>query len=186
MTDHPQLGRRVIVLGTTGSGKTTLAGRLAKSLGCTHIEMDALHWEPNWTEAPTQVFRERVQKAVTHERWVMDGNYGVVRDITWPAADTVVWLDYPLPIILWRLMRRTLRRVFLHEELWNGNRERFATQFLTRDSLFLWLFKTYWRRRREYPELLARPEYAHLTLIHLRSPREAQRWLAARVHPRDE
>lgn len=184
MPVYPDIGQRIVVIGTTGSGKTTLASRLAQRLGCTHIEMDALHWEPNWTEAPTEVFRERVQKAATHERWVMDGNYSVVRDIAWPAADTVVWLDYPLPVILWRLLRRTLRRVFLHEELWNGNRERFATQFLTPNSLFLWLFKTYWRRRCEYPEMLARPEYAHLALIRLRSPYETERWLAACPSPR--
>lgn len=184
MTDHPPLGRRIVVIGTTGSGKTTLAEQLSQGLGCPHIEMDALHWEPDWGEAPTEVFRERVRQAVMAERWVMDGNYGVVRDIAWPAADTVVWLDYSLLVVMWRLLRRTLRRVFLREELWNGNRERFSTQFLTRDSLFLWALKTYRRRRREYTELLRRPGYAHLKLIHLHSPHETARWLSAGLRPR--
>ena len=185
MSDYPPIGRRIVVLGTTGSGKTTLAEQLSEKLGCTHIEMDALHWEPNWVEAATEVFHERVRQAVAAERWVMDGNYGVVRDTAWSRADTVIWLDYALPVVLWRLLRRTLRRVLLREELWNGNHERFATQFLTRDSLFLWALKTYWLRRRDYPELLGRPEYAHLKLIRLRSPRETERWLAISVDAQD-
>lgn len=179
MTAYPPIGRRIVILGTTGSGKTTLAARLADRLNCRHIELDALHWEPGWTEAPLEVFRGRVQEAVAADHWTMDGNYSVVRDIAWAAADTIVWLDYPLPLVLWRLLRRTLRRVLFRVELRNGNRERFATQFFTRDSLFLWALKTYWRRLWEYPLLFQRPEYSHLKVIRLRSPRETAEWLAA-------
>jgi hypothetical protein len=79
--------------------------------------------------------------------------------------------------VLWRLTTRTFKRVFTREELWNRNRENFATQFFTRDSLFLWLMQTYWRRRKEYPELFARPENQHLAIMQLRSPRAADAWL---------
>ncbi len=176
--DKPfKLGRRIVVVGTTGSGKTTLAGELARRLEVPHVELDALHWEPGWTEAPTDLFRERVTRALSGEAWVTDGNYSAVRDIVWSRADTIVWLDYSLPTILYRLTRRTFRRIFTREELWSGNKERVLTQFLSRDSIFLWAFKTYRRRRREYPELLSSPEHAHLHLVHLRSPRQERRFL---------
>lgn len=170
-------GQRVVVVGTTGSGKTTLARQLAERLAFPHVELDALNWNPDWQEAPTPIFRERVSRALEGERWVVDGNYNKARDIVWSRAETIVWLDYPLPVILRRLLVRTARRIATREELWNGNRERLATQF-TKDSLFVWALKTYRRRRREYPTFFQQPEYAHLRVVHLRSPKETVRWLA--------
>jgi adenylate kinase family enzyme len=109
---------------------------------------------------------------------VVDGNYHAVRDIVWQRGDTIIWLDYPLPLILWRLFKRGIWRASTGTELWNGNRETFRSLFLSRDSLFIWALKTYRRRRREYPELFARPEHAHLQVVRFRSPREARHWLA--------
>jgi len=169
--------QRIVVVGTTGSGKTTMAGRLSDKLGLPHTELDALNWGPNWQMRPQEEFRAAVEQATRGETWVVDGNYSRAREILWPRADTIVWLDYPLPLILWRLWWRTLRRALRKTELWSGNRESLWTHFFTRDSLFLWALQTYRRRRREYPELLARPEHVHLKLIHLRSPRMADAWL---------
>jgi adenylate kinase family enzyme len=174
-----ECGRRIAVVGTTGSGKTTMARRIAQHLAINHVELDALHWGPDWTPAPIEPFRERTAQALNGDAWVVDGNYGKVRDIVWSRADTIVWLDYPLLVILGRLVWRTLRRIITREELWQGNRERFVAQFASRDSLFLWALRTYPRRRREYPALLQRPEYVRLTVVHLRSPRAARDWLGA-------
>jgi adenylate kinase family enzyme len=126
---------------------------------------------------PNDVFLDLVDQATSGRHWVIDGNYSRSRAITWPRADTVVWLDYPLPLTLWRLWWRTLRRTLRQEELWNGNRERLTTHLFTRDSLFLWALMTYRRRRREYPVLLSAPENAHLALVRLRSPRQTEKWL---------
>jgi adenylate kinase family enzyme len=174
-----ECGRRIAVVGTTGSGKTTMARRIAQRLAINHVELDALHWGPDWTPAPIERFREHTAQALNGDDWVVDGNYGKVRDIVWSRADTVVWLDYPLLVILRRLAWQTLRRVFTREELWQGNRERFVAQFASRDSLFLWALRTYSRRRREYPAILQRPEYVRLTVVHLRSPRDARDWLTS-------
>lgn len=171
--------RRIIVVGTTASGKTTMANSLAQRLGLRHIELDALHWEANWTQAVTDVLRERLTAALPNDGWVVDGNYSVVRDIIWPHADTLVWLDYPLPLILTRLTRRTFVRVASRVELWNGNRERLFAQFFTRDSLYVWVLRTHRLRRRQYTQLVANPAYTHLTVVRLRSPRAAARWLVA-------
>ena len=143
-----------------------------------HVELDALHWEPNWTAAETEVFRRRVTEALQGDGWVVDGNYSKVRDLIWPKATDVVWLDYALALKMWRLFRRTLRRSMTGEELWNGNRERFRTGFMSRDSLFVWLLRTHWSRRRRFPESFAQPAHVHLRVARLRSPRETKRWLA--------
>lgn len=172
------VGRRIVVLGVTGSGKSTLATELARCLGAPYVELDALNWEPNWTAAPPEVFRERVTVAVSGDAWVVDGNYRQAHDLVWPRAQTIIWLDYPLIVNFWRLLRRTLWRVFGRVELWSGNRERLWEQFFTRDSLFIWAFTSRPKHRREYPLIPARPDCAHVTFIRLRSPRATARWLA--------
>lgn len=169
-------GQQISIVGTSGSGKTTLARRLAEQLQIPHIELDALHWEPNWT--PAEAFRTRVQQALSGDCWVVDGNYSQVRDLVWGRADTVVFLDYPFQVVLCRLLRRTLRRAFWQEELWNGNRESWQTSFFSRDSILLWMLQTYGRNRVTYSQLLQQPEQAHLCVIHLHHPQQTERWLA--------
>lgn len=167
------------MIGTTSSGKSTLAEALAKKIGGDFIELDALHWEPNWVEAPDDIFRERVEKAIRAESWVVAGNYSAVRDIVWLRASAVIWLNYPFPTVFWRLLTRTIRRVFTREELWNGNRESFwgHLKLWSDESLFHWLFKTYWRRKREYPLLFTEPQNGHLQVLEFKSPRAADEWL---------
>ena len=173
------LGRRIVVLGVTGSGKSTLAAELARRIGAPHVELDSFQWEPNWTPAATEVFRERVAQAIAGDTWVVDGNYRKRAICIWPRAETFVWLDYPLPFIFARLLRRILWRGFARVELWSGNRERLWPQFFTRDSLFVWALTSQPKHRREYPLIPAMPATASATFIHLRSPRATARWLAA-------
>ena len=169
--------QRVSVIGVTGSGKSTLAAALAARLQAPHIELDALHWDPNWTMAELDVFRQRVANWGSADCWVVDGNYSKVRDLVWERADTVVWLDYSFALTFGRLLRRTLARVLSGEELWNGNRERFTEQFLSRDSILWWAIKTHPRYRATFPALLASDRYGHLRLVRLRAPRQAEQWL---------
>ena len=154
-----------------------MASELAQRLNVPHIELDALHWGPNWTEMPDDVFRHNTLELVSRDSWVADGNYHQVRDIVWPRASVVIWLDYAFLVVLRQLSVRILRRVLRKETLWSGNRERLRTHFFSRDSLFLWLFKTYWRRRREYPLLFGLPEYSHLAVVRFTSPKKTKEWL---------
>ncbi len=171
--------RRVNVVGTSASGKTTFARRLAERLGVAHIELDALHWEPGWTGANPQVLQERVLAATATGGWVVDGNYSMVRDVVWSRAEAIVWLDYPLRTILRRYLVRMRRRVRSREDIWpgTGNRESLSMHLFQRDGLLWWILSTYRRRRREYPQRLA--ANPHLAAFRLRSPREAERWLAS-------
>jgi adenylate kinase family enzyme len=171
--------KRIVVVGVTGSGKSTLAETLANKFGYDFIELDALHWEPNWTEAPLDVFHARVECATASQSWVLAGNYRIVRDIVWSKAEAVVWLDYSFPLIFGRLWRRTWRRWWYQEALWNGNRESIWTHFKlwSKDSLFHWIVRTYWKRRREYPVLFSLPEHQHLNVIRFGTPEETDTWL---------
>jgi adenylate kinase family enzyme len=171
--------KHIVAIGTTSSGKSTLAEQLADKFNYRFIELDALHWEPNWTEAPLEVFRQRVEQATQSPGWVVAGNYHVVRDLLWPKADVVIWLDYSLPRIFWQLTRRTFKRWWTQELLWGTNREDLGKhlKLWSDESLFHWLFKTYWRRKREYPALLSLPEHQHLELIRFKHPKETQQWL---------
>ncbi len=176
--------KRLVVIGTTSSGKSTLAQQIAEKFELDFIELDALSWEPNWKMADIEVFRKRVETATISPAWVAAGNYRSVRDLVWPKAEAVIWLDYPFHIVFWRLLTRTIRRAVTRELLWGTNREMFwmHLKLWSQDSLFHWLFKTYWRRKRETPLLLSFPEHEHLELIHFKHPREAEEWLKAAGH----
>ncbi len=167
-----------MIVGNTGSGKTTLAGLVAKRLGLRHIELDALHWGPDWTPNPVDEFRSAVsQSLAVDDRWVVDGNYSNVRDLVWFHSEVLVWLDYPFLTAFRQLLGRTTRRVFKGTELWSGNRERFLTQLFTRDSIFWWLISTHRRHRREYADLVGSGTVEHLRVFRLASPAETRRWL---------
>ena len=90
--------QRVVVVGSSGSGKTTVAAALAQTLGVKHVEMDALHHGPNWTEASADELRAAATRELAgHDGWIVDGNYsGKLGDFVLLQADTVVWLDLPL------------------------------------------------------------------------------------------
>jgi adenylate kinase family enzyme len=184
--------RRVAVVGTSCSGKTTFAATLAAQLQIPHIELDALHWRPGWVEAPAAEFREAVASATSAERWVSDGNYGRVRDLVWSRATAVIWLDYPFATVMRRALYRTVRRALLREELYSGNRESFRMAFLSRDSILWWVVTTHGRRREQYRALFVDPTFARLERVALKSPGEATRFLAGRstyappdaAHPR--
>jgi adenylate kinase family enzyme len=169
--------RRIAVVGSAGAGKTTLAQRLAQRLALPHVELDALFWGPDWTPAPRHRFRVQVSRALDGEAWATDGNYSAARDIVWGRADTLVWLDYALPLVLWRVSRRTMRRALTGQVLWSGNQERLSNALLSSDSLILYALRTHRRRRRDYARLSNQPEYAHLNVVRLHSPGETQRWL---------
>ncbi len=168
--------QRIAVVGTTGQGKSTLARQLAAKFGMEYVELDAINWQPNWTPISPDEFQERVKDAVGREHWVIEGGYSPVRPLIWTRADTVIWLDYPLPFVFWRLLRRTIGRMISREVLWNGNRESFANLF-TADSIIVWLFRSYWRRKKQFPELFTRPEYQHIRVIRFQSAKDTEKWL---------
>ncbi len=167
---------RVNVKGKSGSGKSTFGHELARRLGVPYVELDALHHGPDWAEPTNEEFRTRVREAMDARPggWVIDGNYEVKLGYTViGAADTIVWLDLPLPVKLRRLWLRTTHRIREDVELWSGNKESWRGAFWGREPLFGWMLRTHFRHRREWPRRYG----GDPRFVRLRSVREAKEWL---------
>ncbi len=134
------IGRRILVYGAVGSGKTTLARQVGAALGLPVVELDALFWRPNWQETPWDEFRNNALAALAAQPdgWVCDGNYSPIRDAILPQADTVIWLRLPFRVSFWRLLKRTLRDARRQELLWGVNRASWRRSFLSRNSILWW------------------------------------------------
>jgi shikimate kinase len=166
-------GRYVILSSASGCGKTTVGRRLAARRNVRFLELDALVHGPGWAETSDAELRRLVEPVLAEPGWVIDGSYSrKLGSMVLDAADTVVWLDLPIRVWLPRLVRRTARRIGRREELWNGNRETLKGAFGGRESLFVWAFRSHFRRRRSYPRTLARYE-----VVRLRTPAQVERWL---------
>jgi adenylate kinase family enzyme len=169
--------RRVAVIGGSSTGKTTVSRELARRLGVPHVELDALHHDPGWQEAPAEVLQARVDAALAAapEGWVVDGNYhGKLGTSVLERADTVVFLDMPFGLTLRRVLWRTASRIVRRKELWNGNRETLRNA-LSRDSIVWWVITQHGKYRQNWPERYGR--LPHLRVVRLHSPREVQDFL---------
>ena len=166
---------RVVVVGASGAGKSTMARSLGEALGLRFVELDAVNWQPGWRaldhEDKTE-FRRRVAEATAGDGWVSDGNYASVRDDLWARATHLVWLDYERGVIMRRVITRSVVRAFDGKELWSGNREDWR-RWLDADHPIRWAWDTWEQRRERYAALIAEPRHAHLKVLRLRHPREA-------------
>ncbi len=98
---RPDLAR-VVVVGSSCAGKTTLARSLARRSRVPHTELDSLYWGPGWTPVPPEEFRSRVRDVAAEPSWIVDGNYSVVRDIVWSRATALIWLGLSFPLVFSR------------------------------------------------------------------------------------
>jgi adenylate kinase family enzyme len=172
--------RRVSVVGTSGSGKSTVARKLAEILGVPYLELDAVNHQPDWTPLPDDVFRRVVAAAAAGDEWVIDGNYTSVLPLVWAHADTVVWLDLPKGTVMRQIVWRTLRRVAFRKELWNGNRERWRNFFSwnPKVSVISWAWHKHAEYQERYSAAVVDPANAHLAFVRLTSRGDITRFLA--------
>ena len=169
--------KRVIVIGTTGSGKSTLAHRLAEKRGLKYIDLDNFHHMPGWKERPVEEFRSLVETATQAEKWVIAGNYSKSQNITWPKADTLIWLDISFWLNFWQLLRRSFRRIYMREMICNGNKENLG-KLLSKDSILWWFLKTWHKNRKRYGSIFDSPkDYPHLNLIRLTSYQQSNEFI---------
>jgi adenylate kinase family enzyme len=166
---------RVVVVGACGSGKTTVGRALAARIGAPFVELDALHHGPAWSVRPT--FSQDVELATRAPRWVVDGNYSGERDMIWSRADTVVWIDLPLWLVEYQVIRRSLLRWIARTELWHGNREAGPLDWLDREHPIRWAWKRHPEYRVQYAALFGDAALSHLRRVRLRSRAEVRHFL---------
>jgi adenylate kinase family enzyme len=173
---------RLAVIGPSGSGKTWLSSQLASSLGLRHIEIDALFHGPEWESAGVDELRERVAEAIEGDGWISDGTYHqMIGELVFERVETVAWLDLPVHLVVWRLLRRTYVRKKHKVELWHGNLEgpwRESLRFLVWPAV-----RRAFENRRQLPALFAR--HPHVRVYRLRSDKAVRSFVDALASDRD-
>jgi adenylate kinase family enzyme len=172
---HP---RRILVTGTSGAGKTTLAGALAERLAVPHTEIDGLYHGPGWVPRP-QFVAEATALAATDE-WITEWQYSVVRSVFLARADLLVWLDHSRAHVMRQVVRRTLHRRLRSAEMWNGNLEPpLWTIFTRRDHIVRWAWRTHPKTAARVQRVLASEDAP--VVVRLRDRRQVQAWLEGPV-----
>ncbi len=169
--------QRVLVAGSSGAGKTTMARALAEGLGLVHTELDALWHGPGWV--PRTEFMADVEAMLASGRWVTEYQYRSAKPLLLDAAQAVVWLDHPFPLVAGRLLRRSMRRAVTRRVYWNGNQESFWMWLRSSHPLRIVLSREFWAKRRRTEQELADAAARGIVVVRLRGSRQADRWLAA-------
>ncbi|CCH33933.1 AAA family ATPase [Actinosynnema sp. NPDC047251] len=173
----PHSPRRVLVAGTSGAGKTTMARCVADVLGLSYVEMDSLFHGPQWTRRAE--FEADVRELVKGPSWATEWQYTAVRPLLLEHADTLVWLDHPKHTVLRRVAVRTLVRRVRRQELWNGNTEPpLHTVFTDREHLLRWAWKSHGHTRDRITAVLAGEHASRLAVVRLRGQRAVDQWCA--------
>lgn len=149
--------RRILVYGVTGSGKSTIAARLAEVLDLPWYSVDDLTWEPGWVAVPFDEQRRRIQQICEQPSWILDTAYGAWLDVPLGSVDLIVALDYPRWLSLSRLVRRTITRVLSREVMCNGNVETWRSM-IAADSILRWHFASFRRKRDRIRSWVADPQ----------------------------
>lgn len=171
----PSAPSRVLVAGTSGAGKTTLAGRIAATVGVPHTEIDALYHGPSWT--PRESFMLDVAALAAQPRWVTEWQYGRARPLLLQRADLLVWLDLPRAVVMRRVVQRTAQRRLTRTVLWNGNLEPpLSTFFTDRDHIIRWAWRTHHENADRVAAVVTSRE--DLSVVRLRSQQDVDHWLA--------
>jgi adenylate kinase family enzyme len=138
--------KKVLVIGPGGAGKSTFANRLGESLNIEVIHLDKFYWRPGWIDTPKPEWAETVSKLLRRDAWIMDGNYSGTLDIRFKECDTVIFLDMPRTLCLWRVLKRALMyRNKSRPDMTEGCHEKLSLDFM----LWIWNY-----RRRTRPKVL--------------------------------
>ena len=163
--------QRVMIIGPCGAGKSTLSFDLAERLGLPLIHMDKLNWQPGWVDEGNDRLRRLLAIEIAKPRWLIEGNYGATMAMRLERADTVIYLDYPLPLCLGRLLKRIVTGYGrTRRDMAEDCPERF-------DAGFLWYVVNWNRGPRQRTEAKLRSHESKV--VRLQNPRALADWLAS-------
>lgn len=164
--------KRIIIVGTSGCGKTSLGRYLSAKLNIELVELDDFYWLPNWIKRDKDEFRALLEKAADKESWIIAGNQSKFRDLFWPKADLIIWLDLPLLTLLWRVFKRGICKWISREVICNGNRQTLSQLFYL---MFYWVGKSFKKRKKDYNAAIKKP--MRPKWVHLKSSREVRNFV---------
>lgn len=169
---------RIMVVGTSATGKSTFARALAERKNLSYIELDDFFWQDNWQQTDKVKFQQRVLNRIqsTSAGYIVDGNYSTIQALLWSELDIVIWLDFPFHINLSRSIRRAITRVVTQDRLWsNSNNTENLAQLFSKDSIVIWMMKTYWKNKKKYSHLIQKQ--SQIKWIRVRTPEELKHLL---------
>lgn len=171
--------KKTFIIGAAGSGKSTLAKQIASTTRTKYLELDSVYHQENWEPIEKAEFRRIVDRATLEDAWVIDGNYlSVLGEDIWKRADAVIWLDRPFRIVLYRLVKRTLKRSLSRQELWNGNTESLSTNFFTKDSVIYFMINNWKTKKKKYSAIFGdSKKLPGVQLIRLKNDRDVEMFL---------
>ncbi|HYJ91136.1 MAG TPA: hypothetical protein VEV84_07505 [Pyrinomonadaceae bacterium] len=163
--------KKIIVIGSSGAGKTHFSSELSERLGIELVHIDKIYWQPGWTEPSKDEWKAKLAEILKGDAWIIDGNYTATVEMRLAACDTAIFLDIRRTLCMWRVIRRTFR--FFRRsrpDMADGCREWLDFQFL----LFVWNYPKVTR-----PRIMTMLKAAEPTtrIIYLRSPREVKQFL---------
>jgi adenylate kinase family enzyme len=164
--------KRIMVIGSGGAGKSTFSNRLGEILGIEVIHLDQEYWRAGWVEPPKDVWRRKVEELVGGGEWIIDGNYSGTLDVRLAACDTIIFLDLPRTVCLWRVLKRVAASYGeTRPDMAEGCKEQFDLKFL----LWIWNYAS-----RSRPKVLAAIEKhsAGKEVFRLRSPAAVEKFLS--------
>ena len=170
---------RISIVGTSCSGKSTLAKVISAKFVIPYVELDDIHWQPGWKELEDAEFISLTKAEVDRSCWVIDGNYPAVRALVWSRATTIIWLDYSFPLVLAQAIKRSFYRALSKDRVCSGNVESFRQSFFSKESVILWVIKTHRKNRNNYARFLNQELANTASICILKSPQETKEFISA-------
>jgi adenylate kinase family enzyme len=166
------------VRGVSCSGKTTVSKILCQHFGLTHIQLDEYYWLPGWQARNTDEFAALVNQAIQSDNWLIDGNYNKLSEYTTINPDLMIWLNYPLYIVVWRCLKRTIWRIISRQTVCNGNRETLLHQFKKDGNMLYWVLITYRRQQNRLKE----NRLAGHNIVEVKHPKDVAKLIITTAH----
>lgn len=164
--------KKVLVIGSGGAGKSTFARRLSEKTGLEVIHLDQLYWKPNWVETPKGEWQEIVKEIIEGDEWILDGNFGSTMEMRIEACDTVIFLEMPRFVCVYRIFKRVAKyRNKTRPDMAEGCNEKFDLKF------FGWIWNFEQTAKPRIKKLLDKFQNEK-TIIRLKSKREVEKFFA--------